>query len=311
MPETVFCLMGPTASGKTALACELAARFPFEIVSVDSALVYREMDIGTAKPEPALLAQFPHHLINIINPDSVYSAAAFCEDAKKVCGEIFARGHYPLFTGGTMLYFRAFQEGLSELPPSDALLRATLTREAQTKGLVHMHERLKALDPVSGERIHPHDTQRILRALEVCLLSGRPFSAMHATAGPQHTYRSVNLVLLPKMRDWLHARIGQRFTEMLEAGFIEEVKSLCARWDLDAESASMRTVGYRQVFEHLAGRLEAHLLAQKGIEATRQLAKRQMTWLRAWPDAHVFAPDDPEHVREVMAFSAEILDNSG
>lgn len=310
MPETVFCLMGPTASGKTALACELAARFPFEIVSVDSALVYREMDIGTAKPEPAVLAQFPHHLINIINPDSVYSAATFCEDAKKVCEDIFARGHYPLFTGGTMLYFRAFQEGLSELPPSDAQLRATLTEEAQSRGLLHMHERLKALDPLSGTRIHPNDTQRILRALEVCLLSGRPFSAMCTAPGPAHAYRCINLVLLPNVRDWLHARIGVRFMQMLDAGFVDEVKGLCARWNLDAQSASMRAVGYRQVFEHLAGQIDAHLLAQKGIEATRQLAKRQMTWLRAWKDAHVFAPDDPEHVREVMAFSAEILDNS-
>ncbi len=273
-------LMGPTASGKTALAMALAERLPVELVSVDSALVYRGMDIGTAKPSPQELARHPHHLVDICDPAEAYSAERFRADALAAMAAIAERGRIPLLVGGTMLYFRALQYGLSPLPASDPAVRAELEAALAERGLAALHAELAAVDPDSARRIHPNDTQRILRALEVWRLSGRPLSELQAVPPEPMPWRALKLVLAPP-RALLHQRIETRFHAMLEAGFEAEVRALVARGDLHPELPSMRAVGYRQMWAWLRGEYGREEMIERAIAATRQLAKRQTTWLRS------------------------------
>ncbi|HTS52261.1 MAG TPA: tRNA (adenosine(37)-N6)-dimethylallyltransferase MiaA [Burkholderiales bacterium] len=281
--------MGPTASGKTRLAVRLAASFGLEIVSVDSAQVYRHMDIGTAKPGNETLAAAPHHLIDILDPSERYSAARFCEDAARVMAEIHARGNIPLLVGGTMLYFKALREGLSELPPADAITRLVIDSMAQTSGWPALHAELGRVDPATAARVRPTDAQRIQRALEVYYLTGQPLSALIARGRPGGpSYRMIPIALEPSNRAVLHQRIEQRFEVMLELGLIEEVRRLRERFELDASLPSMRAAGYRQVWQYLEGEFGLCGLREKGVAATRQLAKRQLTWLRPWASAQRF-----------------------
>jgi tRNA dimethylallyltransferase len=296
-----LCLAGPTASGKTAAALAIAEALPVEIVSVDSALVYRGMDIGTAKPTPAERAQVPHHLIDIVEPTESYSAARFVDDVHRLVGEIAARGRLPLLVGGTMLYFKALFEGLDAMPASDPAVRAALDEEAARRGWPAMHAELAQVDPVTAARLPPGDAQRIQRALEVWRLSGRPLSSFHRDR-PARPDPPMLISLEPRERAWLHARIAQRFDTMLAHGFVDEVRRLRARGDLRPELPSMRCVGYRQAWEALdTDGLDG--LRDKGIAATRQLAKRQLTWLRAMPSRHVVACDDASALPQVLALA--------
>lgn len=281
--------MGPTASGKTAVSLALTLRFPMEIVSVDSAQVFRDMDIGTAKPDRATLEKFPHHLIDLISPEESYSAARFRADALRIMAEITARGRIPLLAGGTMLYFKALRDGLSDLPQADAELRRAIDEEARQRGWPALHAELAALDPAGAARLKPTDAQRIQRALEVVRLTGAPLAESLARKSDAATpFRLVQLALLPSDRATLHERIAQRFDAMLAGGLIEEVVALRRKYRLDAALPSMRCVGYRQVWEYLEGGCDLAELREKGIAATRQLAKRQLTWLRSWPDVATF-----------------------
>ena len=285
-PAALF-LIGPTASGKTALAVSLVERFPLEIISVDSALVYRDMNIGTAKPDAATLARAPHHLLDIRDPTEAYSAAAFCDDARRLMADIVARGKVPLLVGGTMLYFRALLQGLDDLPRADPALRQTLEREAAARGWPALHVELARVDPVTAARLSPNDSQRIGRALEIFQLSGKPMSALFDKAQPALPYRVLQLALIPSDRAVLHQRIAARFDAMLAAGLLDEVKALRATYALTADLHAMRAVGYRQAWAYLNGEIDLGELREQGIAATRQLAKRQLTWLRSWPDAVV------------------------
>lgn len=286
--------MGPTASGKTALACALSERFPVDLVSVDSALVYRGMDIGTAKPDAATLARYPHRLIDIRDPAEPYSAADFRADAMATMQEITARGRVPLLVGGTGLYFRALQQGLSQLPEADPAIREQLSAEAATLGWPAMHARLALLDPTAAARIGPNDAQRVQRALEVIRLTGRPLSEQQrGGSGERFPWRVLKLALLPVDRAPLHERIAQRFDAMLADGFLDEVRALRTRGDLHADLPAIRAVGYRQAWEHLDSQTAAAEFRDRGIFATRQLAKRQITWLRSELDARVFDPERP------------------
>jgi tRNA dimethylallyltransferase len=279
-------IMGPTASGKTAAALELAQHLPCEIISVDSALVYRGMDIGTAKPTCAEQAIVPHHLIDIIDPDQAYSAMQFRQDALRLIDEIISRKKVPLLVGGTMLYFKVLQEGLDALPQADADVRAQLDAQAETIGMPAMHARLAEIDPVTAARLKPNDSQRIQRALEIHLLTGKPMSELLArTAKEELPFTLLPIALEPSDRSVLHARIASRFENMVNQphGLIEEVEKLRARGDLNLNLPSMRCVGYRQTWEFLDGLYDRKTLMEKGIAATRQLAKRQLTWLRSMP----------------------------
>lgn len=294
--------MGPTAAGKTDLAIRIARRLPVEIVSVDSALVYRGMDIGTAKPEPHVLAEIRHHLVDILEPTESYSAAQFRADALEAIASILARGRIPLLTGGTMLYFRALEHGLSELPPADPEIRARLEREAHEHGWPALHARLAQVDPEAAGRIHANDPQRIQRALEVFEITGQPLSSLQKRAGGEpFPYPLAKWVVAPKDRSWLHARIAERFRQMLAKGFVDEVVALRARGDLDLSMPSMRAVGYRQVWEYLDGRYDYGAMVERGIAATRQFAKRQLTWLRAERDAEWFASEEPQQLERLVA----------
>jgi len=310
MPSHVFCLMGPTASGKTALACELIQHFPVEIISVDSAMIYRGMDIGTAKPDAETLERAPHHLIDILDPPDSYSAAHFCEDAAVLCKRIIGEGKIPLLVGGTMMYFRALQKGLSDLPEANELIRSQLLAEAQEYGWSYMHQMLTRVDPPTAARIHPNDTQRIQRALEVYRLTNKPLSELIRTAYDEPDYQFVNFILMPEDRTWLHKRIELRFEQMLADGFIEEVEGLLKKWQLTLEYPSMRTVGYRQVLSFLQGEYDYITMRNNGVAATRQLAKRQLTWLRHWPDGLAFKAENPSISSEIMAIMQQIMDNS-
>ncbi|QSB19817.1 tRNA (adenosine(37)-N6)-dimethylallyltransferase MiaA [Pseudomonas sp. 15A4] len=296
LPPAIF-LMGPTAAGKTDLAIELTKVLPCELISVDSALVYRGMDIGTAKPSKALLDAYPHRLIDILDPSQNYSAADFRTDALHAMAEITARGKIPLLVGGTMLYFKALLEGLADMPAADAEVRAQIEAQAASQGWQALHDELASIDPVSAARIHPNDPQRLVRALEVFRVSGMSMTAhreqqsaqsAQASASGRHQlpYTVANLAIAPTDRKVLHDRIAVRFRQMLDEGFVEEVVALRSRGDLHSNLPSIRAVGYRQVWDHLDGRLTRDEMQERGIIATRQLAKRQFTWLRSWQDLH-------------------------
>lgn len=307
-------IMGPTASGKTAAALEIAARIPSEIISVDSALVYRGMDIGTAKPSREELASVPHHLIDILDPTESYSVMQFRNDAIRLAGEISARGKLPLLVGGTMLYFKGLKDGLDDLPQADAAIRAQLDAEEADLGTPALHARLAEIDPVTAARLKPNDSQRIQRALEIWLLTGQPMSSLLEKA-PKSTlpFTLLPIALEPGDRSVLHARIAARFDAMLkDGGLIEEVKTLRARGDLHPGLPSMRCVGYRQTWEYLDGLYGLAELREKGIAATRQLAKRQITWLRSMPERHIvdcLASDAPAQVlREIARFTGNPKD---
>ncbi|WP_454824644.1 tRNA (adenosine(37)-N6)-dimethylallyltransferase MiaA [Paraburkholderia xenovorans] len=303
-PTTVPCLLGPTASGKTAAALALAARHPVEIISVDSALVYREMDIGTAKPTAEERAVAPHHLIDIVDPTDSYSAAQFRADTLRLTGEIHARGRLPLLVGGTMLYYKALTQGLNDLPAADADLRATLDADAAREGWPAMHARLAAVDPVTAARLAPNDSQRIQRALEVFMLTGQAMSALLAAPArvddAAAAWRFVPVALEPSDRGVLHARIEKRFDAMLANGFVDEVAKLRERGDLSPEMPSMRCVGYRQVWEYLDGAVDYSTMRDKGVFATRQLCKRQLTWLRSMTERVVVDCCDPHATARVL-----------
>lgn len=289
LPGAIF-IMGPTASGKTDLAIELAQRFPCELISVDSALIYRGMDIGTAKPSAEVLAAFPHHLVDIIDPVESYSAAQFREDALALMAQAAAKARVPVLVGGTMLYYKALLEGLATMPPADAQVRAALDVRATEQGLDVLHEQLQQVDPESAARIHPNDSRRIMRALEVWLVSGVTMTEhrLRQKNNQQHRaqlpYNVAFFAIAPQQRSVLHQRIEQRFQQMVEQGFIDEVRALQQRDDLHAELPSMRSVGYRQVWDYLLGQYAYDEMLAKGIAATRQLAKRQFTWLRSWQE---------------------------
>jgi tRNA dimethylallyltransferase len=277
--------MGPTASGKTGAAVALAATLPVEIISVDSALVYRDMDIGTAKPDAATLQQAPHHLINLIPPTQAYSAANFRQDALDLMADISARGRIPLLVGGTMLYFKALEQGMSGLPEADAQVRMSLDAEAAAIGWPAMHAKLAKVDALTAARLATNDSQRIQRALEVHAISGRRLSDLIAEQSSQVLpYQVLKIALLPSDRQLLHERIAMRFEQMLAAGLVDEVRALLIKYPvLTAESTAMRCVGYRQVLHYLAGEIGLEELRDRGVFATRQLAKRQLTWLRSMP----------------------------
>jgi len=297
-------IAGPTASGKTAAALAIAAKLPVEIISVDSALVYRGMDIGTAKPSAAELAAVPHHLIDIRDPLQAYSAAEFVHDATELMHAIHARGRHPLLVGGTMLYFKALFDGIDDMPKADAQVRAQIEAEAQTLGWPALHAELMRVDPVTAARLAPADAQRIQRALEVYRVSGLPLSSFHTRkddAQPSAAMQATTLISLePTDRAWLHERIAQRFETMLAGGLLDEVQRLRARGDLHPELPSMRCVGYRQAWEALDGVFPMSELRERGIYATRQLAKRQITWLRSMPQRRVVACDAPDALQQVL-----------
>lgn len=280
---TVIFLMGPTGAGKTDLAIELLSHTNGALISVDSALIYREMDIGTAKPDADVLRIAPHRLIDICDPSESYSAANFRQDALVEIESLLANGQIPILVGGTMLYFRALAQGLSQLPSSIPAVRNALMEQAQRQGWGAMHQRLCQLDPLAGKRIHPNDPQRILRALEVYELSGRPMTELQGQTDPL-PYHIIRVVINPNDRSILHQRIEQRFHQMMERGFLTEVERLFQRGDLHADMPSMRAVGYRQLWSHIAGEYGLETAIERGIVATRQLAKRQSTWLRSEPD---------------------------
>lgn len=285
----VVCLMGPTASGKTGLAVELAEHHGFEIISVDSALVYKGMDIGTAKPDAKLLARAPHRLIDIIDPLESYSAADFVFDAVEQSQEILAKGKTPLLVGGTMMYFNALQKGLAEMPQANAELRAVIETEAAEKGWVALHEELRVIDPEAASRIHPNDPQRLQRAIEVYRLTGKTMTQFWAQQeAVSLPFDMINMAVMPKERSVLHARIEQRFYDMMDQGFLAEVEGLYKRGDLSIDMPSMRCVGYRQLWQYLEGDDLLDDAIFKGVVASRQLAKRQLTWLRGWDDLMIF-----------------------
>ena len=313
MTELPFylCLAGPTASGKTAAALAMAEALAgvrtVEIVSVDSALVYRGMDIGTAKPTPAERARVPHHLIDLIDPSQAYSAARFVVDAQQLITDIAARGHLPLLVGGTMLYFKALFEGLDAMPAADREVRAALNAQCERDGLHALYKELQRVDPVTAARLKPADQQRIQRALEVFRVSGKPLSAFH-TDKPQRDLPSL-ISLEPSDRAWLHQRIEARFMRMLEQGLVEEVRNLGNRGDLTADMPSMRCVGYRQTWECLVED-DLFTLPERGMAATRQLAKRQLTWLRSMPHRTVVACDAPDALSQVTALALRLVNAS-
>ena len=300
LPPAIF-LMGPTASGKTAVAVELAQQLPVELISVDSALVYRDMNIGTAKPDTATLTAAPHHLIDIIDPTDVYSAAAFRTDALQLMQDISARGKIPLLVGGTMLYFRALRFGLSDLPQADEDVRADIEKQAAQAGWPHMHDELAKIDPETAARLKPNDSQRIQRALEIYRISGQPMSALLQQQQPyQLPYKLIPLALIPSDRKPLHERIATRFAEMLKLGLLDELRELQNKYDLNNDMASMRCVGYRQAWQCLAGEIDHIGLLEQGIAATRQLAKRQLTWLRGMPDNIEFDCFMPDLSQQIL-----------
>ncbi|MGF1772410.1 tRNA (adenosine(37)-N6)-dimethylallyltransferase MiaA [Vibrio wakamikoensis] len=307
LPLVLF-LMGPTASGKTELAIRLRQQYPVEIISVDSALIYKGMDIGTAKPDAEELALAPHRLIDILDPAESYSAADFRRDALNEIAKIHAEGKIPLLVGGTMLYFKALLQGLSPLPAANPEIRAQIEKESQEKGWQVLHNELKQIDPVSAERIHPNDPQRLSRALEVYRISGKSLTELTETKGEPLPFRVKQFAVAPKDRALLHKRIELRFEKMIQAGFEDEVKALYAREDLHPDLPSIRCVGYRQMWEYLDGESTLDDAIFRGICATRQLAKRQITWLRSWDDLVWL---DSEHIEDSMKTLTDAIASDG
>jgi tRNA dimethylallyltransferase len=302
LPKAIL-LMGPTAAGKTAVAIELAKKYPLEIISVDSALIYKGMDIGTGKPSEQTLSAIPHFLINICEPTQAYSAAQFREQALKHMEEIIDRGNIPLLVGGTMLYFKALLEGLADLPQADEKMRAQIEAQAKQKGWPVLHAQLAQIDPKSAAQIHPNDSQRIQRALEIFALTGEPLSVAQARQTPDNLsskYELFSFGLGLDDRAELHKNIEKRFDQMLQSGFVEEVKKLQQQYKLNLDLPSMRSVGYRQVWQHLQGQFDRAQLREKGVAATRQLAKRQLTWLKKWPDLIQLSKD--QNVLDFLPF---------
>jgi tRNA dimethylallyltransferase len=300
----VVSIMGPTASGKTAAALTIAQSIPCEIISVDSALIYRGMDIGTAKPSDEERSQVPHHLIDILDPSLSYSVKQFRDDACRLITDIQARSKLPLLVGGTMLYFKALRDGLDDLPSADLALRSQLDMEIARHGTAALHDRLRELDPITAERLNPNDTQRVQRAMEIILLSGQPMSSQLDKADkPELPFELMSLALEPSDRKVLHDRIAQRFDVMLSAkpGLIEETATLKQRSDLHSGLPSIRCVGYRQAWDYLDGKINRDNLREMGIAATRQLAKRQLTWLRSMPDRHVIDCLSPNPTEQILS----------
>jgi tRNA dimethylallyltransferase len=293
--------MGPTASGKTNLAIELIQHLDAEIISVDSAMIYRSMDIGTAKPSPLILKQAPHRLIDTHDPSQSYSAGEFRVDAISAIEEILARNHLPLLVGGTMLYFHVLQQGIATLPPANELVRQQLKKELEQQGLKKLHQRLTIIDPIAAQRIHPNDPQRLLRALEVPLITGKTLTALQQAPINSHLpYLFINIALIPSDRNLLHQSITTRFQTMLKLGLLEEVEQLFKRGDLHANLPSMRTVGYRQVWNYLMGHISAIEMQESAIIATRQLAKRQLTWLRSCKKLNTLLCHDKENIQKII-----------
>ena len=293
--------MGPTASGKTNLAIELIQHLDAEIISVDSAMIYRSMDIGTAKPSPLILKQAPHRLIDTHDASQSYSAGEFRVDAISAIEEILARDHIPLLVGGTMLYFHVLQQGIATLPPANQLVRQQLKKELEQQGLKKLHQRLTIIDPIAAQRIHPNDPQRLLRALEVPLITGKTLTALQQAPINSHLpYLFINIALIPSDRNLLHQSIATRFQTMLKLGLLEEVEQLFKRGDLHANLPSMRTVGYRRVWNYLMGHISAIEMQESAIIATRQLAKRQLTWLRSWKKLNTLLCHDKENIQKII-----------
>ncbi len=300
-------LMGPTAIGKTACAIGLAKRVHGEIINVDSAQVFEQMHVGTAKPSDAELAEVPHHLVDVIDPALSYSAARFCDDAIEAIADIRNRGRTPVLAGGTMLYFNALEQGLAELPEADEAVRSRLLREAREIGWPAMHEKLSAVDPVAAKRIHPNDPQRTQRALEVYELTGKTLSEWQANTRSRLPEPVFKFALLPAERQWLHARIEQRFFSMLDNDFLLEVERLRQNPHLHAELPSMRSVGYRQAWQHLDGHSTYDEFVQQGLAASRQLAKRQMTWIRGMKNVHTITCDDERNTSWQVQAAMDLL----
>jgi len=300
LPKAIF-LMGPTAAGKTALAMDLYDKLPCELISVDSALIYKDMNVGTAKPTAAELRKYPHHLVNIIDPSESYSAAQFREDVLPLMQDIVARGKIPVLVGGTMMYFNALTKGMAKLPQADEGIRAEITQTAERDGWPAVHKLLQEVDPESAARLAPNDSQRLQRALEVHRISGKTLT-MHWQEQKQQKlpFDVLNLAIMPKERKTLHQRIEQRFSLMLEQGFIAEVQALYDRGDLNLEMPSMRCVGYRQAWMYINGEIDHKTMIEKGVVATRQLAKRQITWLRSWQDLHWFDLESTDLTARVL-----------
>jgi tRNA dimethylallyltransferase len=304
LPPAIF-LMGPTASGKTGLAIELCENLPCEIISVDSALIYRGMDIGTAKPNAAELQRAPHKLIDILDPVQRYSVAEFRKDALLAMQDITTRGKIPLLVGGTMMYFKALIDGLSPLPESDKDVRKIIELQAEELGWAVLHQQLSQIDPTSAKRIHPNDPQRLIRALEVYHLTNRSMTDLMATKSAPIPYNTKQFCISPDDRKALHQRIAQRFQLMVDTGFQTEVEKLKNRGDLHLNLPSIRCVGYRQMWQHLEGDFDYNEMVEKSIAATRQLAKRQLTWLRGWENIHrldTFSPDNMSKVIKLSQF---------
>lgn len=302
-PAQVIFIMGPTASGKTALALALAQQIECEIISVDSALIYKEMDIGTAKPTTVELEAVPHHLIDILDPSMAYSVSQFRDDAARLISQIIARGRLPVLVGGTMMYYNALIKGLSTLPASNPGIRADIEAQARQKGWTMMHSELAQVDPICADRIHPNDPQRITRALEVYQISGQPMSALQAQSSGPIPYSVAQFAIAPKERSVLHERIELRFRQMLAQNFEAEVQALMDRGDLMEDLPSIRCVGYRQMWQYLSGQMSRAEMVERGIIATRQLAKRQITWLRGWDDVHwldTFATDNIDMILKLI-----------
>ena len=297
----VICLMGPTASGKTALAMALQEALPCDIVSVDSALIYRDMNIGTAKPSKAELAQYPHRLIDLRDASESYSAADFCRDALAEIAEIRSNNRIPLLVGGTMMYFKSLIEGISPLPTANTEIRQAIEREALAKGWQAMHEQLAEIDPVSALRIHPNDPQRLTRALEVYRLTSNTLTQLTQIKGAKLGGNVLQLAITPQERSTLHERIALRYQQMIAMGFEQEVIKLKSRGDLHQDLPAIRCVGYRQMWQYLDGEFDHDEMIFRGVCATRQLAKRQLTWLRNWPDLHWLTTDDNTNLAQVLS----------
>jgi len=305
----IIFLMGPTASGKTALAIDLYQGSMtnssdqcsnYEIISVDSAMVYTQMNIGSAKPSDRELVLAPHHLIDFVDPKESYSVSQFCDDAKSLINEIHNRGKIPLLVGGTMLYFKALKDGLADMPQTDEKIRQQVKTELDEKGLEFLHQQLEKVDPETAERLHINDSQRITRAIEVFRMTGKPLSVWHFQQKQQALVNPLlSIALAPQDRKILHQRIEKRFEQMIEAGFLDEVASLYYRGDLNLDCPSMRCVGYRQIWQYMDGKLSLSEAQERAIIATRQLAKRQYTWLRSWPDIQWFDPINKQELSEV------------